>query len=286
MEQGVVFNTLNFVYNAADRNGWRSQGGTGTRIPGNTTAFHLTLNIVQCPSDGRNALTLDFGHTNYAACMGAIPVTYNLNFDGIFGFCDGSTDPYYSKFIGAAFGKVVSVNDVPDGFSNTAAFSERVKGIGNNENGTVDPLYPSTTYWYFPSIWSYGGGGPNALTLADVPQYYQNCVASTMVYDSTNTPGTPSGAALKIIHLGLFWWQGFTSQGRYNHVMPPNNKFCTAGNENYLEQAFGTSSRHPGGVNECFADGSVKFIKNTVSPPVYWALGSRNGNEVISADQY
>ncbi len=35
-----------------------------------------------------------------------------------------------------------------------------------------------------------------------------------------------------------------------------------------------------------FADGSVHFIKNSVSPPTWWALGSRNGGEVISSDAY
>ena len=32
------------------------------------------------------------------------------------------------------------------------------------------------------------------------------------------------------------------------------------------------------------ADGSVKFIKDTVSLQTWWAVGTRNGNEVISAD--
>ena len=83
------------------------------------------------------------------------------------------------------------------------------------------------------------------------------------------------------------------------------------------------SSNHPGGANHLFADGSVKFIKNTISSwvrptpttglpteltstttftgprrhrpaptpilgnlPVYQALSTRAGGEVISADAY
>jgi len=34
------------------------------------------------------------------------------------------------------------------------------------------------------------------------------------------------------------------------------------------------------------ADGSVKFIKDSVSLQAWWALGSRNGGETISADSY
>ncbi len=45
-------------------------------------------------------------------------------------------------------------------------------------------------------------------------------------------------------------------------------------------------SRHPGGVNFLFADGSVHFIKNQISPKVYQALATRAGGEVVSADEY
>jgi prepilin-type N-terminal cleavage/methylation domain-containing protein/prepilin-type processing-associated H-X9-DG protein len=48
--------------------------------------------------------------------------------------------------------------------------------------------------------------------------------------------------------------------------------------------AFG--SRHPGGANFLFVDGSVHYIKNTINIPVYWALSTRNENEIISADSY
>ena len=45
-------------------------------------------------------------------------------------------------------------------------------------------------------------------------------------------------------------------------------------------------SRHPGGVNILFADGSVKFIKETVSFIPWRAIGSPSGNEVVSSDSY
>jgi prepilin-type N-terminal cleavage/methylation domain-containing protein/prepilin-type processing-associated H-X9-DG protein len=48
----------------------------------------------------------------------------------------------------------------------------------------------------------------------------------------------------------------------------------------------GAKSRHPGGANFLFGDGSVKFLKQTISLPIYCALGSRRGGEVVSADQY
>jgi len=40
-------------------------------------------------------------------------------------------------------------------------------------------------------------------------------------------------------------------------------------------------SRHPGGVNVAFADGSVRMIQDGVTPAVWQAMGTMNGDEVI-----
>ena len=48
----------------------------------------------------------------------------------------------------------------------------------------------------------------------------------------------------------------------------------------------GFKSEHPGGANMLFADGSVHFLKATINPITYAALGSKKGGEVVSADQY
>jgi prepilin-type N-terminal cleavage/methylation domain-containing protein/prepilin-type processing-associated H-X9-DG protein len=45
-------------------------------------------------------------------------------------------------------------------------------------------------------------------------------------------------------------------------------------------------SHHPGGVNFLFGDGSVHFIKNSISQATFQALGTRSGGETISADAY
>jgi prepilin-type processing-associated H-X9-DG protein len=50
--------------------------------------------------------------------------------------------------------------------------------------------------------------------------------------------------------------------------------------------AKGDKSKHPGGANMCFGDGSVRFLKNSINLPTYCAIGSRNGGEVVSADSY
>jgi prepilin-type N-terminal cleavage/methylation domain-containing protein/prepilin-type processing-associated H-X9-DG protein len=45
-------------------------------------------------------------------------------------------------------------------------------------------------------------------------------------------------------------------------------------------------SRHPGGVNVLFADGSVKFIKNSINGRTWFAIQTMRAGEVVSADSY
>ncbi|MEO6807624.1 MAG: DUF1559 domain-containing protein [Isosphaeraceae bacterium] len=44
------------------------------------------------------------------------------------------------------------------------------------------------------------------------------------------------------------------------------------------------SSQYSGGVDVLFGDGSVKFIKDRINPAIWWALGSKDFGETISAD--
>jgi prepilin-type N-terminal cleavage/methylation domain-containing protein/prepilin-type processing-associated H-X9-DG protein len=60
-----------------------------------------------------------------------------------------------------------------------------------------------------------------------------------------------------------------------------NSGITTAG----LTQA-AARSRHPGGVNAAMADGSVRFVKESIAQPIWMALGTRAGGEIVSADQY
>ena len=105
----------------------------------------------------------------------------------------------------------------------------------------------------------------------------------------TTTPvasrSSPASARLATgaIAQGTYWWDGHPETGLYNHVMPPNTWSCNDSNVNDAAAAT-ASSMHAGGVNVCMCDGSVRFIKQTVSTVSWWAIGSRNGGEVLSAD--
>jgi prepilin-type processing-associated H-X9-DG protein len=45
-------------------------------------------------------------------------------------------------------------------------------------------------------------------------------------------------------------------------------------------------ARHPGGAQFAFADGSVRFIKERRPLPIFQALATRSGGEVLSADSF
>ena len=53
-----------------------------------------------------------------------------------------------------------------------------------------------------------------------------------------------------------------------------------------LRRVGGFESRHSGGANFVFGDGSVRFVKDTINMAVYKLLGNRADGETIDADQY
>jgi prepilin-type N-terminal cleavage/methylation domain-containing protein/prepilin-type processing-associated H-X9-DG protein len=94
---------------------------------------------------------------------------------------------------------------------------------------------------------------------------------------------------------GNTWWgtgSGFETSLRPNDSAPdlswsnadwcdpnPPNPPCSFRTAVYV---FGARSRHPGGVNVMFCDGSGRFIVDSIQPAVWQALGTTHGNEVVS----
>ena len=92
---------------------------------------------------------------------------------------------------------------------------------------------------------------------------------------------------------GNAFYDGFTT------ALPPNTKTAPGGTGVNVDMssideddggptysAITSRSYHPGGVNSLFADGSVKFVKDSVNWQTWRALGTVGGNEVISSDAY
>src|SRR5262249_13818448 len=88
--------------------------------------------------------------------------------------------------------------------------------------------------------------------------------------------------------LRLFAWvDGTYNHGLYNHAATPNSRnpdcLVTFNSVTYGWKA--ARSRHPGGANVMFGDGSVRFAKNSVSASVWAGVATRAGGDVASLDQ-
>src|SRR5262249_30296552 len=156
-----------------------------------------------------------------------------------------------------------------DGTSNTAIWSEWVRGIYHQPtNG------PHQTY-----VVPQKSGSAYALDLLAGA-----CQASTTFYSATAGGSTTVAWDQK----GDDWKHNNCAQGGcYSHIMTPNKKACFFTDETSSHTYYtivGASSFHPGGVNVGFLDGSVKFVKSTVSPQTWWAIATMAGGEVVSAD--
>ncbi len=73
------------------------------------------------------------------------------------------------------------------------------------------------------------------------------------------------------------WTQILGPAGLENGLRTPNDP------EAHVEDYW---SRHPGGVNFLYGDGSVHFIKSSINAQVYRALATRNGGEVVDGASY
>ncbi|MEW4566787.1 DUF1559 domain-containing protein [Tautonia sp. JC769] len=231
-----------------------SWGCTGH--PANTTATFTRLNTVLCPSD-ESRLTWPAGPNSYHANAGSTPVLYSWN-----------TARPNGPFGAVPEMKVIRMADIRDGTSNTAFHSERVMGIGTGNNQMIDSTTPTATIARVASADRMDVPGP----------YWELCRAS-----DPRLPGITLGSGRPV---GSHWHMGNPQSSRYNHVMAPNTWSCTDAGGNNGNGAQTASSRHPGIVNVLFGDGTVRAVKNTVNIEVWWAIGTRNGGEVVSADQF
>jgi prepilin-type N-terminal cleavage/methylation domain-containing protein/prepilin-type processing-associated H-X9-DG protein len=266
LEQGPLYNAINFA---------RSGDAADPGYKPNTTAFRASIKSLLCPSDP-DRLTNVFGHSNYYGNSGNAP-------EGIFdnhnhGACNGLFASVNHEN-GSPNVPPVKFRDIIDGLSQTAAFSERVKGLNSGFTG-FDPVKPTSAEMSV-NVDSSGKTGGNFNDT--IPNAYYAACRALSPYLSTSKFNT-SGS----ISSGEYWWDGHYETGCYNHVMLPNTWSCDDAANDWVNDAGASavSSHHPGGVNVLFVDGSVRFVKDSVSTTTWWALGSRAGSEVVSADAY
>jgi prepilin-type N-terminal cleavage/methylation domain-containing protein/prepilin-type processing-associated H-X9-DG protein len=214
--------------------------------PSNSTVMATSINGLICPSDTYNPTPLTGAQTNYMADMGS-GIVWQSN-----QFAPNTALPAPS---GVFYGNSATrFAEITDGLSNTGFYCERV--VGDGTTGIITPL---TDVFFDP-------GAP--LTPADA---IAQCQALNIYNPANQIP----------MIMGVPWIDG---QHIFLHVTPPNTRSCGFFIVN--RAIMPPSSNHPGGVNTLFGDGSVKFIKNSISPQTWSALGTRNGGEVLSADSF
>ena len=66
------------------------------------------------------------------------------------------------------------------------------------------------------------------------------------------------------------------------YIYPTDDSLMPADDGEYNKQRAAARSRHPGGVNVAFCDGSVDFTNNDIALNVWKARGTMNGGEVVN----
>jgi prepilin-type N-terminal cleavage/methylation domain-containing protein/prepilin-type processing-associated H-X9-DG protein len=248
LEQAPVYNAINFAI----------PDGSAPGTPQNLTAQNTRVVAFLCPSDS-DRLASAAGHNNYVGNNGSGTATNGASPSGVICGMVGIGSPYFPSY-------TVRLQDVTDGLSNTAAYSERVMGLGlDNDAQGADNLSPPGS----------------VLKIATLPSDPDQAASLCGATDPHAAGATMAG----LYSFGSFWHLGTMYGTRYNHILTPNMWSCAVDHTDN-DGAHTAASRHSGAVNVLFADGSVKAVKGSVSRVVWRALGTRTGGEVVSASDF
>jgi prepilin-type processing-associated H-X9-DG protein len=270
IEQAQLFNAYNISF------GWSDPNNNTI----NTTVGYAQVAGYICPSENQKLKPyLPWGALNYMGNIGGPGMMQT--------FSGTMPSPSWGCTYWASTCSVIGIQDVTDGTANTALFSERLYGFGASAIYANSSNAKRGTFQVGVSVTPNGGTSGAITPAVAVTQ------ATSLLAACKNVPGTQ--AAIWTYGGGYVWTLGFPwypMMNRYFHLGPPNSLTCVSSNPIYsavLGDGAGDvppTSNHPGGVNMTMADGSVRFMKDTVSIQTWWAIGTRSGNEVISADAY
>lgn len=283
-EQSAVFNAYNFGLEPV----WTVETPDGRA---NSTVACLSLGFLGCPDDaGRSRPRAPYAPTNY---MG------NYGGPGQISVADGVIVPLPNQLIDrnpkvpdrlpypGIRGPVRAAN-VRDGMSNTALLSERLLGLSmRGLDVRRSDAFDAKRVVFRTVRGSEIPTDPKAGAAA----------ARRLIDECDNLPG--DAKATGVVLNGQMWAAASPLQivaNSYMHAGLPNGVSCRNsrewnGDDSWLlyvgpSGSAPPSSNHSGGVNVGFCDGSVRFIKNSIDLKTWWALGSRAGGEVVSAQAY
>jgi prepilin-type N-terminal cleavage/methylation domain-containing protein/prepilin-type processing-associated H-X9-DG protein len=257
LEQAALYNAINFSYAPE----WNPTPAYFI----NSTVTNTIIRTFTCPSDSHAGKA---GWINsYCASQGT--TTYGYPFD------DNNYNVWHRSTGAFAYQQAYDIASFTDGTSNTVAFSEFLV----DDPGLTQPRLPKATG---------NTGAPGHLNYDAFQAGMANVQADLAVCSATFQGGKVGNGP------GSRWSTGAMGYTMFNTIVPPNGggtiqwSACRMGCCVQAQHAdyVNATSNHPGGVNVMMGDGSVKFIKSTISMLTWWQLGTRAGGEVVSADAY
>jgi prepilin-type N-terminal cleavage/methylation domain-containing protein/prepilin-type processing-associated H-X9-DG protein len=252
----------------------------------NNTVQNLTVTISKvgtyiCPSESRQVGPWQTtSWTNYHANVGG-PASVKQWSGTIIPIRSDPTTAYYGITNASPANDLgpIGLQAITDGTSNTACFAEKLVAIGGSANIPLSSPEAVRAIYDSPVNINADSGDPTT-SIALVSSC--NGLPGTQ---ASYSPSQWTGAVWHGSHAGTLHFNAYT------HVNTPNKMSCHAangpgGDPGSWYDAITASSKHSGGVNVGFCDGSVRFIKNSISVVTWMAAGTRDGNEVISADSF
>lgn len=222
------------------------------------------LAVRTCPSDPMSSAgatgTYWGGVLSYRASVGDNAVDYGNN-------------NYLRLFRGVfPYNNCRKFSDISDGLSNTLLFGEAAICAPGDGLNSKTGLYMSAST-------------PAACLAAVDPSNRRRFLTGSNVSD----------------YSGRRWADGIMQYSAFSSIMPPNSPSCVAwGTSEYNAGIFSMSSHHTGGAQVAMADGSVRFLSDSIDSGnqtasvydnmsttrfgVIGALGSISGGEVTSID--
>jgi len=303
MEQAPVYNAINFNF----------CGGYGYGSLANITGWTSVVNTFMCPSDNQVdkggppvssvATAVGWGQSvwppgtnNYRGSVGTTTSVYGWST----GYACCGPDPLnlnvppgsavVPPFSTGLFVYLLSfgIRDCTDGTSNTIAYSESLVGDVTNNFSNLAAHRNNSAVGVTAAA---SGEVADASAIVNGQSVYQTLVVPAIQACTTFYKAGTSNVQFSNAN-GNRWGWGAMSMTLFNTVVTPNGapwNTCRdscpgCGPDDSLFS--NAQSNHPGGVNVMFGDGSVKFVKDSISPKTWMALGTRASGEVISSDSY
>jgi prepilin-type N-terminal cleavage/methylation domain-containing protein/prepilin-type processing-associated H-X9-DG protein len=263
MEQSSIYNSINYSWSCCN--------------PVNQTIFLTLLTSYLCPTDNSAMRFPDrvYIDVNLGANFGALITAAPTNYVGSQGDMQNNTifdylcvDPAQIAFKAANGYASNGCTPPPSGGTGSASFRGIFGDCSNAASIKIAQITDGTS-----NTMLIGENSPNLNSgLAWVSGndiYATTILPMNWMTNIRNGQTDPSTGEL-------------CSPAAWNPSSPTQFVHCF--NNQWYYQGF--KSFHPGGCNFGFADGSVRFLKQSVNVRTYMALSTRAGGEIVSSDAY